>query len=775
MASFFESLFAALFKYRPTVFEKGELAVGAPASVWLILAAGLLIGVPAVLTYARAPGRGSRRDRTLLAALRGSALALVLVCLMRPQLLVSAAVPQRNYVGILIDDSRSMRVADGGSLERGEAVRRLLAADGQLVRQLGERFQLRFYRFSSSTQRIERLGDLSFAGGETRIAAALEDARQDLSSVPLSGLVLVTDGADNARAPIAEELATLRSRAVPVFTVGIGNDRFNRDIEVRRVEASRSVLRGTALVLDVVLAQRGFGGERVPLVVEDAGRIVSSQEVTLPADGEAASVRVHVTAAEAGPRTYTVRVPPRPGEMVAQNNAQQALVDVRDRTEKVLYVEGDLRWEMKYVRQAVAADSNLQIVTLQRTATNKFYRVGVDSAEELASGFPKTREELFRYKGVILGTVEASFFSRDQLRMLADFVGERGGGLLVLGGRQSFAEGGYVGTPLADALPVEIETVEEETSDFIADLKVRLTPAGRAHAATQLAATDSGNVARWRTLPEVTSVNQLGRLKPGAVALLTGAVADGGRGGSGYAQPVLAYQQYGRGRAIALAIQDSWMWQMHPDIGVEDQTHETFWRQLLRWLVTDTPGRVAVSLSSDRVSPREAVTVRAEVGDEQFVRVNDAAVTARVRGPAGDVRDLPLEWTVDRDGEYKATFSPDEPGLYAVHVVVGGVRRGGGAARVADSATTYVRVAPSEAEYFGAEMRAPLLRRIASETDGRFYTPATVHALPEDLSLSRRGVTVVREMDLWDMPIIFVLLVVLMSTEWGYRKWRGLA
>jgi hypothetical protein len=213
---------------------------------------------------------------------------------------------------------------------------------------------------------------------------------------------------------------------------------------------------------------------------------------------------------------------------------------------------------------------------------------------------------------------------------------------------------------------------------------------------------------------------------------------------------------------------------MHADIPVEDQTHETFWRQLLRWLVTDTPGRVAVSLSSDRVSPGEPVTVRAEVGDEQFVRVNDAAVTARVRGPSGDEREMPMEWTVAHDGEYRATFSADEPGLYAVRVV-GGTRGAGRGARDADSATTYLRVAPSEAEYFGAEMRAPLLRRIASETEGRFYTPATVGSLPEDLTLSRRGVTVVREMDLWDMPVIFVLLVMLMSAEWGYRKLRGLA
>src|SRR5918992_1574716 len=161
MASFFESLFAALFKYRPAVFEKGELAIGGPASIWLILGVGLLIGAPAVLSYARARGKSGRRDRIVLASLRAAALLVILVCLLRPRLLVSTAIPQRNYVGILIDDSRSMRVADGGA-SRGEIAQRLFAAEGPLVRELANRFQVRLFRFSSTSQRIERVSDLSF-------------------------------------------------------------------------------------------------------------------------------------------------------------------------------------------------------------------------------------------------------------------------------------------------------------------------------------------------------------------------------------------------------------------------------------------------------------------------------------------------------------------------------------------------------------------------------------------------------------------------------------
>jgi uncharacterized membrane protein len=129
-----------------------------------------------------------------------------------------------------------------------------------------------------------------------------------------------------------------------------------------------------------------------------------------------------------------------------ENNRREVLIRVADREEKILYFEGEPRFEVKFLRRAVDGDHNLRVVTLLRTSENKFYRVGVDDAEELSGGFPKTREELYKYRGLILGSIEASFFSAEQLRMIGEFVSERGGGLLMLGGRHSFSEGGYAGT-----------------------------------------------------------------------------------------------------------------------------------------------------------------------------------------------------------------------------------------------------------------------------------------------------------------------------------------
>src|SRR6185369_16556688 len=206
----------------------------------------------------------------------------------------------------------------------------------------------------------------------------------------------------------------------------------------------------------------GYAGETVSLDVENDGRIVGSQELKLPMDGEPAAVRVRFTAADAGARVFTFRIAPRPGELVTQNNAREALIDVSDRKEKILYYEGEPRPEMKFINRAIADDKNLEVATLQRTADNKYMRVGVDNSEQLAAGFPRTREELFAYRGLILGSIEAGAFTGDQLRMISEFVERRGGGLLMLGGPRSFAEGGYAGTSVAEALPLVLDPAARE-------------------------------------------------------------------------------------------------------------------------------------------------------------------------------------------------------------------------------------------------------------------------------------------------------------------------
>jgi hypothetical protein len=483
-------LFQFLFKYPALLYDQGDFRFSVSRSVALGLVAAAAVAAGMLITYRRVPREGDKpRDRFILIALRLGVIAVLLFCLLRPLLVLRAAVPQQNFLGVIIDDSRSMTIADREGKPRSEFVQQQLTTAGNpLLDALSQRFVLRVWRFSSSAERVQSAANLQYAGTSSRVAPALQRATDELSGLPLAGLVLVSDGADTTDESLDDSLSRLKARSIPVFTVGLGQEHFAHDVQITRVETPRSTLKGTSLSVDVVVSQTGYAGATVPLTVEDQGRLVSSQNVTLPADGQSATVRVTFAASEAGPRLFRFKIPTQTEEQVAQNNVRDALVEVADRRERVLYLEGEPRFEAAFIRRAVADDKNLQVVILQRTAEEKYLRLDVGREDELIGGFPKTREELFGYKALILGSVEAASFTPDQLKMLADFVSKRGGGLLMLGGRRAFAEGGWAGTPVGEVLPVEFEAAAKQDQFFL-QMSVRPTAAGANFPVVQLAPT----------------------------------------------------------------------------------------------------------------------------------------------------------------------------------------------------------------------------------------------------------------------------------------------
>jgi uncharacterized membrane protein len=244
---------------------------------------------------------------------------------------------------------------------------------------------------------------------------------------------------------------------------------------------------------------------------------------------------------------------------------------------KILYFEGEPRPEMKFIKRATEDAANLSLVVLQRTADGKYLRFNVDGPLDLANGFPSTREELFKYQGMILGSAEASIFTADQQQMLADFVTVRGGTLLALGGEQSFGEGGWLETPLSYLLPIAFDPNRTRQSPRVS-VKVNVWPAGDGidHPAVRIADDKNTALKMWRELPPVTIVNAV-YPRPGAEILLTG--NDRNR----REQVVLAVQQHGAGRVVVFTPQDSWLWVMKAKLN--SPAHERFWRALLTWLV----------------------------------------------------------------------------------------------------------------------------------------------------------------------------------------------
>lgn len=765
MGSWLDTISTWLFKYPPRAFARGDVVTAPVLPVaMLVVVAVVLFGV-VLITHARLRSLAVR-DRVVLGTLRALVLALLVVCLFRPGLVTAAAVPQRNVLAVLFDDSRSMRIADAGtdSATRLSAVQRTFADSSALVRTLGTRFALRRFRFAAAATPVRSSADVQGLGTRSDLAQSLDDVRQDLEGMPLAGVVLVSDGADNGSASMEDALLALRARRVPVYTVGVGQERFARDIAIERVQAPRRLLAGAAGVVEVDVRVRGLDNARVPLTLEADGRVVATETVQPPARGDLSTVRVRIPPLPTGVHRLAVRVRPLPSEIVTQNNEWQTSLEVRSGPDRLLYVEGEPRPEFAFLRRAVNEDSAVQVVGLLRSAERKYLRLGVRDSLELLNGFPTTRDELFSYRAIILGSVEAAFFTGEQLRMLADFVSVRGGGLLVLGGRASLGEGGFAGTPLADVLPLTMTRGEINADGPALSLQVRPTRAGEIHPALQLRESLAASRQRWDSLPPLTVVNQLGTLRAGATLLLSGRT-EGGRSDV----PVLAWQRYGRGMSVVFGAQDSWLWRMDVNTPVDDQTHQTFWRQMVRWLVDDVPAPFDLTATPARVAPGEAVMLRAQLATPQFVDINDAQVSATVTGPTGTSELLSLEWSLRDDGSYSARFTPRDTGRYTVDAVA---RTGRDSLQ---AVTTTVLVDERGADVAQAELRTPLLRRIAEETGGVYYPLSSAAALANDAVFTNAGVTVREAKDLWDMPAVFLLVAVLLVTEWGYRRWRGLA
>jgi hypothetical protein len=258
-------------------------------------------------------------------------------------------------------------------------------------------------------------------------------------------------------------------------------------------------------------------------------------------------------------------------------------------------------------------------------------------------------------------------------------------------------------------------------------------------------------------------LNPTNGAKPGATVLALGSLP-----GARAQHPVLlAFQRFGRGRSMALTTGSAWRWRMGLDS--RDNFHEMFWKQMLRWLVTGVDDPVNVETEKHSYSQDEAVVLRAEVHDSAFIHLNNAQVNAQVRAPSGQVSPLSLTWDVEKEGQYSASFKPVEEGIYEVSAEALEGNKSLGTAKA------NFRVADSMEEFHNAATNVDLLKQIAADTGGRFYSPGEIRTLPEDMSYVDRGATRLEEKELWDMPFLFLLLIGLIGTEWVARKKKGLA
>lgn len=760
------AIFEWFFKYQPLLYERGTIVFHPllPSYITWCLAAAAIAG--SYFLYRRLAGVLPQVWRYGLAGLRAAAFLVVLFLLLRPVLRLHSTIPQMNFVAVAYDRSKSMEIRDGPKgPSRLEIEQNLLRPAGNpLLSELANKFKLRYFGFSKSAERTKTFEDIPRHGNSTDLERTLKQIADELAAAPIAGIVLVTDGADNHSANLDSTAAQFRARNIPVYTIGIGSPEISRDIEVLRVTTPKKVLKDTIVEAEVTVRATGYSGRRTRLLVFDRDRQLQSQEITLGRDGEVKTYKLNFSSQSAGPRVFKFRTETFPDEIIPENNDQTVLVRVEDEQPQILYVEGEPRWEYGFLRRAVISDKNLRLVTLLRQADGKYLRQGIESASTLEKGFPNDKAELFQYKTIIMGSVEASFYTFDQLRMISDFVGQRGGGFLMLGGKSSFGQGGYINTPIEDILPVNLGRNAAGVPAFQdLEYKVRLTQYGFEHPMTRLSLSEDQNRKRWESAPALVGFNPILSLKPGATALLQGSIP----GVRGQSPVILAFQRFGKGKSVAFTAASSWRWRMGQEH--TNNFHELFWKQMLRWLVSGVPDPVSVTTERQSYSLDDSVVIRAEASDASFMPLNNARLVTQVKAPSGLMSSIQHVLDIEKDGAYSASFKPQEEGVYEISSEAFQGSKSLGTAKA------NFQIAESTEEFHSAAMNSNLLKRLSSVTGGRYYTPEDLRTLPSDISYIDKGASRIEDKDLWDMPFLFLLLVGVISTEWILRKRKGLA
>jgi uncharacterized membrane protein len=761
-------MFQFFFKYPMPVFSKGKFVLlGAwPGWVLLLLMVACVSGL-AILIWSRLPQAAANISRWRAGAvwlLQSLLIATVLVLLWQPAITVAELAPQQNVIAVVLDDSRSMAIADSGSdgKQAREAAAEKALEDGVLAG-LQKRFQTRLYRLDSQVARAATLREIQPASPATHINDGLRQLATETSDLPVGAIVLLSDGAENSSdgsGDIAPEtLNALRNRRLPVHTVGFGKEQLAHDVELDDVRVAARAMADSRIPATVTFHQRGYAGSKALVVVRDGDKTLGSREITLNADGATQVETIFFNPGEAGVKNLHFSLGPLAGEENLANNSITRLLGVNDDKRRILYVEGEPRWEYKFIRRAEDDDKILQVASMLRTTENKIYRQGISDPRELENGFPVRPEDLFAYQGIILGSVEAGYFTPLQQELLREFVDRRGGGLLFLGGRFALGDGGWGGSNLVDLLPT---ILPNSRSTFHRDpATVELTAAGSDSPITRLMDDPAKNTERWKKLTYIMDYQEAGTPKPGATALVQ--MNAGGR-----KLPLLVTQNYGRGRTAVMATSGTWRWQMSQPLG--DPAHDLFWQQLLRWLVLESPGQVVVTAPAQTLMDDGHVQLSASVRDKEYMPAPDARVTAHVIGPNGLSAMVDMTPAADNPGVFRAAWTAEKAGSYMAEVTAQR-QDGKGLVDLGTGTLPFQRI-DGVAESFHTVQNRELLEKLASDTGGRYWKPDELARLPNEISYSDAGISVRDIKELWNMPVVFLCLLLLMAAEWMLRrKW----
>jgi len=741
-------LFEFLFKYARPDYARSELVFTGEWPSWLLmlLAAAAVFGITAMLWRRR----GSATQWQLLAvgALQISMLFVAAVILMQPALKTEQLRPGENSVALVIDESESM--AYGASERRFDIA---AASLGNAMDIDSADLSILHYTISDDVARTTGFASRQPIGKATVIGDSLVEIIESARSQSLAAVILASDGIETAGIISTEQLVEIAALGVPVHTIGVGRDHIPEDLELSRIVAPAKALPGSTLSARVSIRHDQPGEARVR--VYDGDELLASESVQLPATAKMTTALISFELRDAGYHRLQFSVDGGWDEPELRNNQRSTLVKVEEQQFRVLYFEGEPRWEYKFMRRAMGPEGDIGLVSLLRVSPNKYYRQGLESAEQLQDGFPSDRDELFAYDALIIGSVEAATLSEAQLNLIGEFVSERGGSLLMLAGNNGLGNGGWGQSAIADLMPT---TLPQSAIDSFTRKKVpvRLTPQGADTEMLRLADSPDDNRNAWAALPEVADYQSLGPLKPAATTLLEFQTETG-------QQPLLVTQPFGRGHVYILATGGTWRWQMSSPL--EDLSHETFWRQFVRALVASAPP--GISLTAGGANGDAEIRLRAEFRDDAFQPVDGLSVSAVASHEDGESFTLDLLPSPDDAGVFIGDVPLSASGTWYFEAIA---ERDGEAIHVA---RTSAYSEADRAEHFDIRRNSALLRRVSDATGGQYFEPGNLDGLTELLRYSNVGITEQILRPVWDAPAWFLLLLSIKFAEWLLRRrWR---
>jgi hypothetical protein len=714
------------------------------------------------------------RRRGILLAFRLVVIALAMFAMLRPALVQTTTKKRSATLVVLVDRSRSMQIADAvGDKTRWEMLQATIAEALPTLRSLDEDFEIKVYSFDESVEPLDfSTGDLDLSfkpeGQQTAIGAALEDVLRREAGKRLLGVVLLSDGSQRAYAPRdtppqgpARRLGDL---GYPLYTLAFGQARGlgqARDVALKDLSVNQTVYVKNELAVHGMAEIDGFAGQKiaVQLLFERPDGNMQPEagaELVARQPGEALSIDLATVPQTPGEYKLTLRAKDQPGELVTTNNEMSTFVTVLKGGVNVLYLEGALRVDQKFLRRSLDASPDVKVDYVRLDPRDPAQRP-VDLAERFTRG---------KYDVYILGDVDSSSFTPDELKRLADVV-KQGAGLAMLGGFQSFGPGGYADTPLAEVLPIALDPRERQRpgDPIRSDVQLRgpvamrpAKPLGERHYLMALgSAADRSAV--WDKLPPLEGANRLGAAKPAAQVLAE--TPDG--------QPLLVVQDAG-GRVIAFAVDSTWHWWME---GFAAE-HKRFWRQVILWLARKdeaTEGNVWVKLAQRRFGPRQPVSFTAGAMSPESAPIEDAEYDVEVTLPDKSTRKVNLVREGDHvSGAFDATQTA---GDYTIMVTA----RHGGA--TLGTAKSRFLVYEQDLELDNAVADPSLLASLSAMTKdvgGQSLAPeelpdllAQLRAKPLDLEVEAQ----VKHAP-WDTWPFFLLFVAVISGEWYLRKKWGL-